>query len=89
MLGTDLDLSRATVEMFVNGIRKQSGSVSEMIFLVDAIIRPITQVVTLAPGDVMATGTPTDVWLLASGDTVEVSVGGIGTLRNSVTSPED
>ena len=55
-----------------------------MIFSVDAIIRFIAQVMTLEPGDVIATGTPSGVGPLAPGDVVEVSVGGIGTLRNPV-----
>ena len=55
-----------------------------MIFSVDAIIRFIAQVMTLEPGDVIATGTPSGVSPLAAGDVVEVSVGGIGTLRNPV-----
>jgi 2-keto-4-pentenoate hydratase/2-oxohepta-3-ene-1,7-dioic acid hydratase in catechol pathway len=53
-------------------------------FSVDAIIRYIAQVMTLEPGDVIATGTPSGVGTLAPGDVVEVSVTGIGTLRNPV-----
>jgi 2-keto-4-pentenoate hydratase/2-oxohepta-3-ene-1,7-dioic acid hydratase in catechol pathway len=55
-----------------------------MIFSVDVIIRYIAQVMTLEPGDVIATGTPAGVGPLAPGDVVEVSVTGIGTLRNPV-----
>ncbi len=55
-----------------------------MIFSVDAIIRFIAQVMTLEPGDVIATGTPSGVGPLAAGDVVEVSISGIGTLRNPV-----
>ena len=54
-----------------------------MIFPLDAIIRFIAQVMTLEPGDVMATGTPAGVSPLARG-----SVGGIGTLRNPVVADE-
>jgi 2-keto-4-pentenoate hydratase/2-oxohepta-3-ene-1,7-dioic acid hydratase in catechol pathway len=73
----------------VNGIRKQSGHTSEMIFSVDAIIRFIAQVMTLEPGDVIATGTPSGVGPLVAGDVVEVSVRGIGTLRNPVIAAQD
>jgi 2-keto-4-pentenoate hydratase/2-oxohepta-3-ene-1,7-dioic acid hydratase in catechol pathway len=73
----------------VNGIRKQSGHTSEMIFSVDVIIRFIAQVMTLEPGDVIATGTPSGVGPLAAGDVVEVSVGGIGTLSNPVIAAQD
>jgi 2-keto-4-pentenoate hydratase/2-oxohepta-3-ene-1,7-dioic acid hydratase in catechol pathway len=45
-------------------------------------------VMTLVPGDVIATGTPSGVGPLAAGDVVEVAVSGVGTLRNSVTGPD-
>ena len=48
------------------------------------LIRYIAQVMTLEPGDVIATGTPSGVGSLAAGDVVEVSVNGVGTLRNPV-----
>jgi 2-keto-4-pentenoate hydratase/2-oxohepta-3-ene-1,7-dioic acid hydratase in catechol pathway len=89
VLETQLPPSGVTVETFVNGIRKQSGHTSEMIFSVDAIIRFIAQVMTLEPGDVIATGTPSGVGPLVAGDVVEVSVGGIGTLRNPVIAAQD
>jgi 2-keto-4-pentenoate hydratase/2-oxohepta-3-ene-1,7-dioic acid hydratase in catechol pathway len=84
ILETELAPSGVTLETFVNGNRKQSGHTSEMIFSVDAIIRFIAQVMTLEPGDVIATGTPSGVGPLAAGDVVEVSISGIGTLRNPV-----
>jgi 2-keto-4-pentenoate hydratase/2-oxohepta-3-ene-1,7-dioic acid hydratase in catechol pathway len=83
-LETDLDLGRARVEAHLNGIRKQSARLSEMIFSVDAIIRHIAQVMTLDPGDVIATGTPAGVGALGEGDIIEITVSGIGTLRNPV-----
>jgi 2-keto-4-pentenoate hydratase/2-oxohepta-3-ene-1,7-dioic acid hydratase in catechol pathway len=86
---TSPDLSGAAVETFVNGIRKQHGHTSEMIFSLDVIIRYIAQVMTLEPGDVIATGTPSGVGSLAAGDVVEVSVSGVGTLRNSVIGPPE
>ena len=60
-----------------------------MMFTVDAIIRYIAQVMTLEPGDVVATGTPAGVGPLAAGDVVEVSITGIGTLRNPVITAQD
>jgi 2-keto-4-pentenoate hydratase/2-oxohepta-3-ene-1,7-dioic acid hydratase in catechol pathway len=84
ILETQLDPAGVTLETFVNGTRKQSGHTTEMIFSVDVIIRYIAQVMTLEPGDVIATGTPSGVGPLAPGDVVEVSVTGIGTLRNPV-----
>lgn len=87
VLQTGIDLANTNVETFVNGISKQSGCTSEMMFPVDVIIRFVGQVMTLEPGDVIATGTPAGVGPLAPGDIVEVSVGGIGTLRNTVIGP--
>ena len=88
LLETTIDPAGVSVETFVNGVRKQSGHTSQMIFPLDAIIRFIAQVMTLEPGDVIATGTPAGVSALASGDVVEVSVGGIGTLRNPIIAAE-
>ena len=88
LLKTTIDPAGVSVETFVNGVRKQSGHTSQMIFPLDAIIRFIAQVMTLEPGDVIATGTPAGVSALASGDVVEVSVGSIGTLRNPVIADE-
>jgi 2-keto-4-pentenoate hydratase/2-oxohepta-3-ene-1,7-dioic acid hydratase in catechol pathway len=84
VLESNLNLSVARLETFVNGVRKQSAGASEMIFSVDVIIRWIAQVMTLEPGDVIATGTPAGIGTLAAGDVVEVSVTGIGTLKNPV-----
>ncbi|MGB6978837.1 MAG: fumarylacetoacetate hydrolase family protein [Candidatus Acidiferrales bacterium] len=88
-LETDFDSSGLSVETFVNGQRKQSGHTSQMIFSVDVIIRWISQVMTLEPGDVIATGTPAGVGPLSAGDVVEVSVSGVGTLRNPVIGSDE
>jgi 2-keto-4-pentenoate hydratase/2-oxohepta-3-ene-1,7-dioic acid hydratase in catechol pathway len=84
---TELDLGAARVETLVNGQKRQSAGVSEMVFAVDFLVRWISQVMTLAPGDVISTGTPSGVGPLSAGDVVEVSVNGIGTLRNKVAPP--
>ena len=86
---TALDLAGATVATFVNGERRQFGRTADMIFSVDAIIRWVSRIMTLEPGDVVATGTPAGVGPLADGDVVEVVVSGIGTLRNPVAVRED
>lgn len=88
VLQTQLEPSGVTVETFLNGVRKQSGHTSQMIFPLDAIIRFIAQVMALEPGDVIATGTPAGVSPVAPGDVVEISVSGIGTLRNPVVAAE-
>ena len=83
---TALDLASVTVEAYVNGQRRQSARATEMIFGVDVIIRWISRVMTLEPGDVIATGTPAGIAPLKAGDVVEIVVGGVGTLRNPVVS---
>ena len=79
-----LDPSDLAVETRVNGSLRQSGRTSLMLFSPDIIVRWISRMMTLEPGDLIATGTPAGVGPLASGDTVEVSVQGVGVLRNPV-----
>lgn len=72
------------VEGRVNGNVKQRGNTRDFIFALDIIIRHIAEVMTLLPGDLIATGTPSGVGPLVAGDVVEVTVPGIGKLRNPV-----
>ncbi|HXZ18372.1 MAG TPA: fumarylacetoacetate hydrolase family protein [Candidatus Acidoferrales bacterium] len=89
VIETDFDLAHATLETNINGERRQFGRTSDMIFSVDAIIRWVSRIMTLEPGDVVATGTPAGVGPLQPGDVVEIAVSGIGTLRNPVAPRED
>ena len=68
----------------VNDEVRQEGNTQDFIFSLDTIIRHIAEVMTLLPGDLIATGTPKGVGPLVAGDVVEVIVDGIGTLRNPV-----
>ena len=72
------------VETWVNGERKQGSSTAQLIFGVEHLIEFITFVMTLEPGDVISTGTPSGIGPLADGDEVTVKVEGIGELRNPV-----
>lgn len=81
---TDIDPSNVSIQTRVNGQVKQNGRTSDMVFGCDALIEFVTSVMTLLPGDVILTGTPAGVGPLKSGDTVEVEIAGIGTLRNVV-----
>ena len=72
------------VETRVNGEVRQSGNTRDFIFTLDVIIRYISQIMTLEPGDLIATGTPKGVGPVIAGDVIEVSVEGIGQLRNPV-----
>ena len=85
---TDLDPSNVLVETHVNGTGRQSGSTSLMIYPPAYLVRWISRMMTLLPGDVIATGTPAGVGPLVAGDTVEVSVAGVGVLRNPVHAPQ-
>lgn len=84
---TQLDPSDVLVETHVNGALRQSGRTSLMAYPVAFIVRWISRVMTLYPGDLIATGTPAGVGPLVAGDVVEVSVGGVGVLRNPVQAP--
>jgi 2-keto-4-pentenoate hydratase/2-oxohepta-3-ene-1,7-dioic acid hydratase in catechol pathway len=85
---TDLDPSNVLVETHVNGERRQSGSTSLMLYPPAFLVRWISRMMTLYPGDVIATGTPAGVGPLVAGDNVEVSVAGVGVLRNPVHAPQ-
>jgi 2-keto-4-pentenoate hydratase/2-oxohepta-3-ene-1,7-dioic acid hydratase in catechol pathway len=73
-----------TVQTRVNGVLKQQGSSNEMAFSISFLIRYISNIMTLVPGDLIATGTPAGVSKLSPGDEVDVTVGGVGNLRNRV-----
>jgi 2-keto-4-pentenoate hydratase/2-oxohepta-3-ene-1,7-dioic acid hydratase in catechol pathway len=85
---TQLDPTDVLVETHVNGARRQSGRTSLMAYPVPFIVRWISRVMTLYPGDLIATGTPAGVGPLVAEDVVEVSVSGIGVLRNPVQAPQ-
>jgi 2-keto-4-pentenoate hydratase/2-oxohepta-3-ene-1,7-dioic acid hydratase in catechol pathway len=85
---TKLDPSNVLVETHVNEERRQSGVTSLMIYPAEFLVRWISRMMTLMPGDVIATGTPAGVGPLIAGDTVEVSVAGVGVLRNPVHAPQ-
>ncbi|HYV76477.1 MAG TPA: fumarylacetoacetate hydrolase family protein [Candidatus Binatia bacterium] len=72
------------VQTRVNGELRQDGTTADFIFPLDVILRYIAQVMTLEPGDVIATGTPAGVSPLKAMDVVEVSVEGVGVLSNPV-----
>jgi 2-keto-4-pentenoate hydratase/2-oxohepta-3-ene-1,7-dioic acid hydratase in catechol pathway len=83
---TDFDPSDALVTCHVNGEMRQMASTRDMVFSVRQLIAFISSVMTLEPGDLLLTGTPAGVGLLVPGDVVEVSIEGLGTLRNPVAS---
>jgi 2-keto-4-pentenoate hydratase/2-oxohepta-3-ene-1,7-dioic acid hydratase in catechol pathway len=85
------DVGTLEVETTVNGERRQLAPVKDLIFDIPELIATISAGITLLPGDVIATGTPAGVGIgfspprfLTSGDVVEVSITGLGTLTNPV-----
>ena len=84
VIETHVDPLDATVVCRVNGAERQRGYTRDMAFDAFAILAFISNVMTLLPGDVVATGTPEGVGPIRRGDWVEVEVSGIGVLRNPV-----
>lgn len=82
---TELDPTDVLVQTRVNGEMRQMSSTREMIFPVEQLIAFISSVMTLLPGDLILTGTPAGIGPLLPSDVVEVSVEGIGSLKNPVT----
>ena len=84
LVETEFDLASATLEARVNGELRQQGRVSDLVHSVATLVEYASSVWTLLPGDVILTGTPAGVGPIVDGDTVEVTVSGIGTLSNPV-----
>ncbi len=80
----EVNLNKLRVRTFVDGNKKQDAAIAEMIFSVNDIIAYITAFMTLEPGDLIATGTPSGVGPLQPGSKVRVEIEGVGTLENSV-----
>ena len=72
------------VEGFINGQRRQSSTTAQLIFRSSMLVEYITFVMTLEPGDIISTGTPSGVGPLHAGDVVTVKVEGVGELTNPV-----
>lgn len=81
---TDLDPTNAKVKSRLNGQLRQDGNSDDLIFPVAQLVKFISDVMTLYPGDIIATGTPSGVGEMKKGDVIEIEVGNIGVLKNSV-----
>lgn len=81
---TELDPDNTELETLLNGQIKQKTSTSDLVFPAYELVSFISAVMTLLPGDIIATGTTSGVGPMLPGDTVEVKIEGIGTLRNHV-----
>jgi 2-keto-4-pentenoate hydratase/2-oxohepta-3-ene-1,7-dioic acid hydratase in catechol pathway len=85
---TKLNPNDLKLETYLNGELKQSSRTSELLFGIPRLISYISGVMTLLPGDVIATGTPAGIGAMKSGDVVEIKIEGIGALRNPVVEPD-
>ena len=81
---TDIDPTNVQITTRLNGEVKQHGKTAHMAFSVSYLIRYIASIMTLNPGDLIATGTPAGVSRMKHGDVVEIEVEGIGILQNQV-----
>ncbi|KYO68602.1 fumarylacetoacetate hydrolase family protein [Thermovenabulum gondwanense] len=81
---TDLDPSNLSIKLLLNGEIKQNSNTSNLIFKIPYIVAFISSIMTLFPGDVILTGTPSGVGPIKPGDIVEVVIDKIGTLKNTV-----
>ncbi len=81
---TDLDSGNLAIRARLNGTTVQDSNTNDLIFDVPRLIRHLSAVMTLEPGDVIITGTPAGVGPLKPGDVVEIEIEGIGILRNPV-----
>lgn len=80
-----IDLASLVVLTRVNGVERQRGSAGDMVFSIPELLSYISGIMTLEPGDVVATGTPAGVGKLAAGDVVEVEIPGFSRVSNPVT----
>ena len=78
------DLSNLTVVTRVNGVEKQRASSDDMVFSIGKLLSYVSHVMTLEPGDIIATGTPSGVGPLTAGDIVEIEVVGVSKVSNPV-----
>ena len=81
---TELDPGNVYVEAYLNGERKQRANTNDLVFSVPELVSYISHIMTLLPGDIIATGTPGGIGPMQRGDTIEIKIESIGTLRNYV-----
>lgn len=88
VIATGLDPSDLRLEARLNGETRQSSSTSDLLFSVPELVSYISQAITLEPGDVIITGTPSGVGEIAPGDVMEIELEGVGVLSNPVIAEE-
>ena len=83
-IATDVEPEGLRLKTFLNGKLKQSSTLKNLIFPVPFVVRHISRIMTLEPGDIITTGTPAGVGPMSPGDRVDIQIEGIGTLSNTV-----
>lgn len=81
---TDLDPGSLDIETYVNGIKRQGSNTRQLLFDPFHLVHFVSWVMTLKPGDVIASGTPAGIGPIESGDRVEIRIQGVGSLINEV-----
>ena len=84
---TELDPSSLEISSYLNGQRRQFSNTKNLIFNCPKLVSYISQVMTLLPGDVIATGTPSGIGKMAVGDQIHIVIERIGTLSNTLVAP--
>lgn len=86
-IATGIDPDGVAIEAYLNGERKQASNTKHFIFPTAEVVSFVSQVMTLLPGDLISTGTPSGIGPMGVGDEIEVRVEGIGSLRNRLVAP--
>ncbi len=81
-ISTDIDPGRLHLKSFLNGKLRQSAGTKNLIFSIPFLVRFISRIMTLVPGDVISTGTPAGVGPMSPGDRIDIQIEGIGVLSN-------
>jgi 2-keto-4-pentenoate hydratase/2-oxohepta-3-ene-1,7-dioic acid hydratase in catechol pathway len=85
---TEIDPSHLEISSYLNGQRRQHSNTTQLIFNPLQLVSFISHIMTLLPGDVIATGTPSGIGPMAVGDRIDVIIEGIGTLSNTIVASE-
>lgn len=84
VIETDFDPAHAEIKSYLNGELRQHSNTEHFIFPVEMLVSTVSQIMTLHPGDVITTGTPSGIGSMRKGDVIEIEIEGIGILRNVV-----
>jgi len=81
---SDIDPNSVRIQSYLNGELRQDSTTANFIFTTEELVSFVSKVMTLQKGDIIATGTPSGIGALQRGDTIEIVIEGVGTLRNYI-----